>query len=573
MMKKLVSSLAMLFSIMLTFAQLDSNFSVDLASYDNYSEKKNIAIYNKHIEKLDNSKAAEYISNTYPIPKVVLNQDFIAVNVFVNYKLLEGTLDISYKVKDKNKWSSWEMATIDDHANTILPTIYALPVYISPTAKEIQFKLSANAKTQFELSKFQFRCYFPGDKPVQADKKKVDEVAKAVNCNCPLPAIAYRNDWCPSGTCPKNLTPTATIVSHLIVHHSAGSNTSTNWAATVRSIWDYHVNTQGWNDIGYNYLIDPNGVIYEGRGDEVQGAHFSCMNSGSMGVCLLGNFTTAAPTTAMINSLVELMGWKACDIDEDPRDTTYFANGAIDLLNLVGHRDGNTIPASCTVTECPGNNVYAAMNTLRSNVYSFTQSCSLSPTYSDIVVLSMSAGNSPIIENEATQLIVDFKNIGDENINENLEISHKINGSVVGTSSFSSININQSLSRNISYTFNSPGVNQYCAYIEGASNEFNVSNNSYCINLTIEQMPDTSTGLTNLNALDFSIYPNPSHGMVYAKGAHPFQSIVVYNGLGQALIEATSFPIDISGLDKGVYYLRPLDKDANFYKAIPLIKD
>ena len=572
-MKKLVSSVVMLCSIVLCFAQQGGNFKVELSSFDNYSEKKNIAFYNDHIEKLDNSKAAEYTSNVYKVPKVVLNQDFIAVNVFVNYMLLEGSVDIYYKVNDGNKWSSWTLAPIDDHANAILPTLYALPVYISPTAKEIQFKLNANAKTQFELSKLQFRFYFPGTETVQTSKKKIENEAKAVNCNCPLPAIEYRNDWCPTGNCPKDQTPTATVVSHLVVHHSAGSNTSPNWAATVRSIWDYHVNTQGWDDVGYNYLIDPNGVIYEGRGNDVQGAHFSCMNTGTMGVCLLGNFNTVAPTTAMINSLIELMGWKACDIDEDPRDTTYFANGAIDLINLVGHRDGNTIPASCTVTECPGNNVYAVLNSLRSNIYNFTQSCTLSPSYADLVVLNMSAGNSPILENEATQLIIDFKNIGDENINENLSISHRIDGSEIGTSTFSSININQSLSRSVPYTFSSPGSYQYCAYIDGASNEFNVSNNSYCINLTVEQQPDTSTGLSNLNEIGFSIYPNPSHDLVYAKGEYSFESIVVYNALGQALIQSTTFPIDISRLENGVYYLRLSGNDGHFYKAIPLIKD
>jgi len=572
-MKQVILSVTMLCSMVQIFAQQERNFNIELASLDNYSKEKNIAFYHDHIEKVDNSEPAEYLSNTYVIPKVILNQDFIAVNVFVNYLYLEGDLEIYYKVKDGKKWSSWELATIDDHANPILSRIYALPIYISPSANEIQFKLGADSKTQFDLSNLQFRFYFPGTESIQTIKKVEENSEKAVNCNCPLPAIEFRNDWCPSGNCPMGLNPTATVVSHLVVHHSAGSNTSPNWAATVRSIWDYHVNTQGWADIGYNYLIDPDGVIYEGRGNNVRGAHFSCMNTGSLGVCLLGDFNTASPSTAMMNSLIELMGWKACDIDEDPRDTTYFANGAVDLINLCGHRDGNTIPASCTVTECPGNNVYAALNTLRSNIYNFTQSCSLSPTYSDLVILNLSSGNAPIVANEATQLIIDFKNIGAENINENLSISYRIEGAEIGSSNFSAINSNQSLSQNVSYTFNSPGSYQYCAFIDGASNELNVSNNSYCINLTVEQMPDTSTGLADLIGGNFSIYPNPSHDLVYAKGEHPFESIVIYNALGQALINTREFPIAISHLENGVYYLKLYGIDGAYYKAIPLLKD
>lgn len=571
-MKKFFASFLMFSSLVVVLAQQGGNFNVKLASFENFSEKKNIAFYNNHIEKLDNSQTAEFVSNVYTIPKVVLNQDFVAVNVFINYQYLEGQLAIYYKVKDGKKWSSWESAPIDDHAHAILPTIYALPLYISPTAEAIQFKLNADAATQFELNNLQFRFYFPGTAPVQASKKKLENNPKAVNCNCPIPSIQYRNDWCPSGNCPQDLTPTPTVVTHLIVHHSAGSNTSPNWAATVRSIWDYHVNTQGWDDIGYNYLIDPNGVIYEGRGNDVQGAHFSCMNTGTMGVCLLGNFNTAAPTAAMINSLTEIMGWKACDIDEDPRDTTYFANGAVDLINLCGHRDGNTIPASCTVTACPGNNVYAVMNTIRTNIYNFTQTCTVSPNYADIVVLNMSAGNAPILENQATSLLVDFKNIGDESINENLTISYRIDGNEVGTTNFNSLNVNQSLSQQINYTFNTPGTYQYCTYIDGASNEFNVNNNSFCVNLTVEAIQDTSTAINNLSDDNLQLYPNPTTGMVYAAGEKWYQTIRVYNALGQLLIQQENFPIDLSKLDEGVYYLKLYNEELDLFKAFPLIK-
>src|SRR5437016_1926200 len=82
----------------------------------------------------------------------------------------------------------------------------------------------------------------------------------------------------------------------------AGGNAATDWAAVVRSIWVLHVQGNGWNDIGYNYLIDPNGVLYEGRGggDGVMGAHFSCVNSGTMGVALLGTFSVVpAPAAAL----------------------------------------------------------------------------------------------------------------------------------------------------------------------------------------------------------------------------------------------------------------------------------
>ena len=129
------------------------------------------------------------------------------------------------------------------------------------------------------------------------------------------PSIITRTQWgCPDGQDSPQWPAQYTTVSHLIVHHSGTPNTDTDWAARVRQILYYHRDSNGWGDIGYNYLIDPNGVIYEGRagGDNVIGAHFSCMNGGTMGVCLLGTYEYVQPTQAAIESLENLLAWK-CD--------------------------------------------------------------------------------------------------------------------------------------------------------------------------------------------------------------------------------------------------------------------
>ncbi len=97
----------------------------------------------------------------------------------------------------------------------------------------------------------------------------------------------------------------------LIVHHTAGANGDPNPAATVRAIYYYHAVTQDWGDIGYNYLIDAAGRIYEGRhsreywngasptsddgaGLVIAGGHALYHNAGTMGIALLGTFTSAA---------------------------------------------------------------------------------------------------------------------------------------------------------------------------------------------------------------------------------------------------------------------------------------
>ena len=105
----------------------------------------------------------------------------------------------------------------------------------------------------------------------------------------------------------------------LVVHHSASTNGPSDPADVVRSIYRYHTGTRGFSDIGYNYLIDHRGTIYEGRyarrfGDEplsaedrkgwgVVGAHAKGTNAGTCGICLIGDFTGRLPTEAALASL------------------------------------------------------------------------------------------------------------------------------------------------------------------------------------------------------------------------------------------------------------------------------
>jgi hypothetical protein len=144
----------------------------------------------------------------------------------------------------------------------------------------------------------------------------------------------------------------------------------------VRSIWSYHTYDNDWGDIGYNYLIDPNGVVYEGRagGDNVIGAHFSCQNGGTMGVCVLGTYTSVSPTTAALSSLKQLLAWKAEQRSIDPLGSSYHSGTHLTLANICAHRDAN--PAnpiySCTpksTTTCPGDNLYGLLPGIRTDVY------------------------------------------------------------------------------------------------------------------------------------------------------------------------------------------------------------
>ena len=185
--------------------------------------------------------------------------------------------------------------------------------------------------------------------------------------------VVSRTDWgCPDGQGSSNWTPQYTTVTHLIVHHTVTSNTSSDPAATVRAIWNYHALTLDWDDIGYNFLIAPDGTVFEGRagGDGSIGAHFSCANGNTMGVALLGDYRTVSPSTAMLNSLEALLAEKADTFSIDPLATDYHASSLQTMYTISGHRDGNSMSVGCpSGTVCPGATAYSLLPSIRSGTY------------------------------------------------------------------------------------------------------------------------------------------------------------------------------------------------------------
>jgi hypothetical protein len=252
---------------------------------------------------------------------------------------------------DERVWTEWVFEGPELHAAE-LPGLVIGQLRFEDAAMRF-FQVRANE----DVSGIVFHFFSPGS----TEAVSLHEVEETMACPCPMPTSLRRTDWCPAGNCPQNPNPSFTAVTHLIVHHSASSNTASDWAAVVRSFWNFHVNTNGWADIGYNWLIDPNGALYEGRGDNVTGAHFCGTNGATMGVCVIGDFTSSMPTSAALAKLRDLLAWKACNINADPLATTFHSSSALMLKRISGHRDG------CT-TACPGDAFYPMLPTIRQGV-------------------------------------------------------------------------------------------------------------------------------------------------------------------------------------------------------------
>ena len=148
-------------------------------------------------------------------------------------------------------------------------------------------------------------------------------------------------------------------VHHIIVHHT-DTPTSQDPIVAIRSIYWYHAVDQGWGDIGYNYLIDRNGRIYEGRygGQNVIGGHSYEYANGSSGICIIGDYQDSAPSSNALAGLVAIISWVGRDLNPYGRQDFLEAP---DLPIISAHRDVNS-------TTCPGNLLYADLPQIRSLV-------------------------------------------------------------------------------------------------------------------------------------------------------------------------------------------------------------
>ena len=154
-------------------------------------------------------------------------------------------------------------------------------------------------------------------------------------------------------------------VRYALVHHTVNENgyTADESNSLVRNIYTYHTRVNGWCDIGYNFLIDRFGTIFEGRAGgldrAVIGAHALNFNTNATGVAIIGDLTSVTTSSATRSSLIELLVWKLSAHAVDPY-TPISKNGVV-FDPISGHRDVNQ-------TSCPGDSFYPSLGSIRSAV-------------------------------------------------------------------------------------------------------------------------------------------------------------------------------------------------------------
>ncbi len=185
------------------------------------------------------------------------------------------------------------------------------------------------------------------------------------------PSVLDRGAW--GASAPRGEIGTARAVKMGFVHHTVNAN---NYAAgdvpsLLRGMQAYHMNTNGWNDIGYNFLVDRFGRTWEGRWGSIDravvGAHTQGFNTGSTGVAVIGTFSSAGPAPAAVDNVARVMGWKLGHSGVDPEGSAtmtsggnhrYPAGATVTFAAVSGHRDGKA-------TDCPGQLLYDQLPNIR----------------------------------------------------------------------------------------------------------------------------------------------------------------------------------------------------------------
>ena len=234
-------------------------------------------------------------------------------------------------------------------------------------------------------------------------------------------------------------------------------------------------------------------VIYEGRGDGIQGAHFSGMNGGTMGVALIGDFTLETPSSSAINSLQYLIAWEATDKNIDVNTMSFHSSSGLTLNNVSGHLDG-------TNTVCPGTDLYSLLPSIRTNVSNFPCYNGGNSNLPDLVIENMWTVPANPEVGENIDLYVEIKNVGDQTANS-ISLDYEIDGNIIGSDTHSSLAPNENKTEFYNnYVFSNANNYAYCVYIDAVTNEQNTANNSFCINVDVGGSTGGSEDITVTNA-------------------------------------------------------------------------
>ena len=204
--------------------------------------------------------------------------------------------------------------------------------------------------------------------PGTSSADNVQQAPGAASAATVKPAIYPRAAW---GADESTKRPSYGKILVGFVHHTVSTNsyTAAQVPALIRGMYAYHVQSLGWGDIGYNFLVDRFGRTWEGRyggmDKAVVGAQTLNFNAVSMGVSAIGNFDVAAVPQAMTDAIKRILAWKFSLAGVPATGASPVAGAGLSFpTNLRSHRDAGG-------TTCPGRYLYAKLPEIRAGAAAF----------------------------------------------------------------------------------------------------------------------------------------------------------------------------------------------------------
>lgn len=296
--------------------------------------------------------------------------------------------DVQLRVRTGTRWGAWQALSGEDSGPDTDSTEGRAAAKVNATepiwvenANAVQARVKAQAATASLVAGKSIRLTM-----VDPGTLATDSAAGATVASAGQPAIISRAAWGADEKIVCSDRTASSQVSLAVVHHTAGPNSYSSVAGAKRQLradMAYHVKSRGWCDLGYNFVVDKWGNIYEGRRGSIQsarvGAHASGFNSMSVGISMLGNYSTKTPPWAVRNSVAKLVAWKLSRYGRDPMSSVRYYAGAgstrfkkgtlVTLPRVIGHRNVG-------LTSCPGRAGYAQLRSIRRSAASLANNAS-----------------------------------------------------------------------------------------------------------------------------------------------------------------------------------------------------
>ncbi|MFI2103350.1 peptidoglycan recognition protein [Isoptericola sp. NPDC019693] len=308
-------------------------------------------------------------------------QDFLVAGVTWDEATGSEVTEVAVRLREDGRWTDWQSLGLD--GVTVDGGRAGTEPIVSTGADGVQARVRTADGTP--PSGLQVDVVDPGTS--RADAFVGDDAAPASSASAGTgfeirPSVVTRSGWGADESLAGSWPETSKSLKAIYVHHTAGTNgyKESQSAALVRGIYAYHTKSRGWPDIGYQFLVDKYGNIFQGRKDarvdNPIGAQAGGYNTGTIGVSAMGNFDTAKPTSALLTGMAKVIAWKAYQYKIDPKGTTTLVTGGstgsgtrakpgtkVRVPTVLMHRTTNE-------TACPGRYLAAKMGTLRSGAAS-----------------------------------------------------------------------------------------------------------------------------------------------------------------------------------------------------------